>query len=52
MNAEDYAALRGAVLAQEPGTWICRPADCRRLVERLGGLAAGERRPVLLEAAQ
>ncbi len=41
MDAESYVALRDAVAAQDPGTWICGPADCRRLVERLGRVAGG-----------
>lgn len=46
-----YLAQRNKIIAQDPGMWICGPADCRGLVDRLGRLAGMERRDVLLEAA-
>lgn len=51
IDAESYAALHDQVAAQDAGMWVCGPADCRRLVERLGGLAGAAPRDVLLEAA-
>lgn len=46
-----YGALRDAMTAQDPETWICGPADCRRLVEKLRRVAGGKSGEVLLEAA-
>jgi hypothetical protein len=46
-----YGALRDAMMAQAPETWICGPADCRRLVEKLRRVASGKSGEVLLEAA-
>ncbi|CAN7512919.1 glycosyl transferase family 1 [Aminobacter sp. LjRoot7] len=40
MTSERYAVLRGAVLARDPGTWICDLADCRALVSKLERVAA------------
>lgn len=40
MTSERYAALRAAVLAHDPGTWICDLADCRALVAKLERVAA------------
>ncbi|MDW6022609.1 glycosyl transferase family 1 [Mesorhizobium sp. BAC0120] len=39
-DAERYAALRGRVLAEDRGTWVCDARDCRALVERLRELTA------------
>lgn len=39
MTSERYAVLRGAVLARDPGTWICDLADCRALVAKLERVA-------------
>lgn len=46
-----YNALRDAMTAQDPGTWICGLADCRRLVEKLRRVAGGKSGEVLVEAA-
>lgn len=46
-----YGALRDAVTAQGPETWICGPADCLRLVEELRCVAGGQPEEVLVEAA-
>jgi hypothetical protein len=51
MDAAGYTTLRGGVAAQDPATWVCRPADCRRLVERLAGLSSHESAGELLEIA-
>ncbi|MGB3536638.1 MAG: glycosyltransferase [Mesorhizobium sp.] len=50
VGREEYAGLRERVAAQDPATWVCGPAECRRLVERLGSLAGATRQDVLLEA--
>lgn len=49
LTARDYLALRQQVVSEDLGTWTCRPADCRALVEQLMALAGG--RPELAEAA-
>lgn len=46
-----YGALRDAMAAQDPETWICGAADCRRLVEKLRRVADGKTGEVLVEAA-
>jgi hypothetical protein len=51
MDADAYATLRDRVVAQDPGTWVCRTADCRRLVERLAGLSGHRSAGELLEIA-
>jgi len=50
VGREEYAGLRERIAAQDPATWVCGPAECRRLVERLGSLTDTTRQDVLLEA--
>jgi hypothetical protein len=51
MSAEDYAARREEIAAQDPCTWVFSLADCQTLVERLGRIAGGARAQTLLEVA-
>lgn len=51
LDAEGYVALRNRITAQDPGTWVCNAADCRKLVERLGSLSGASHQDVLLEVA-
>lgn len=51
IDADTYLARRGKITAQDLGTWICVPDDCRSLVMRLGRLAGKEQQDVLLEVA-
>jgi succinoglycan biosynthesis protein ExoL len=50
VDSERYASLRGRVLAEDRGTWVCDARDCRALVERLRGLTA-EAPETILQAA-
>lgn len=51
IDTETYLAQRGRITAQDLGMWICNPADCQGLVDRLGRLVGLERQNVLLEVA-
>jgi hypothetical protein len=51
MDAHTCSGLRDRITAQDAGTWACRPADCRRLVERLAGLAGRRSEEEPLEVA-
>ncbi|PLP60182.1 glycosyl transferase family 1 [Mesorhizobium loti] len=51
IDADAYLARRGKITAQDLGTWICVPDDCRSLVARLGRLAGKEQQDTLLEVA-
>jgi succinoglycan biosynthesis protein ExoL len=50
VDPERFAALRGRVLAEDRGTWVCDARDCRALVERLRGLTAYSPETVLQAA--
>jgi hypothetical protein len=50
LDAEGYFAARRKILAEDAATWVCGPAECRALVDRLRR-AAVTCQDVLLEAA-
>lgn len=41
IGGQEFEALRQAIAAQDSGTWVCGPAECRALVDRLGHIAGG-----------
>lgn len=51
LDAEEYAAKRQKITAQDRGTWVCDLSDCRALVERLKNLAGVARTGELVQAA-
>lgn len=51
MSATEFEARRDAVAALDDSTWVCGPAECRRLVERLTHVAGGGYRDVPVEVA-
>ena len=51
IDTDTYLERRGKITAQDLGTWICVPDDCRSLVTRLARLAGKEQPDVLLEVA-
>ena len=51
MSATEFEAKRDAVAALDDSTWVCGPAECRRLVERLSHVAGGGYRDVPVEVA-
>jgi hypothetical protein len=51
IDEEHYTALRNRITAQDAGNWVCGPAECRKLVARLGGLAGAAPQDVSLEMA-
>lgn len=51
IDTDTYLERRGKITAQDLGTWICVPDDCRSLVTRLGRLAGKEQQDILLGVA-
>ncbi|WP_026060295.1 glycosyltransferase [Pseudaminobacter salicylatoxidans] len=49
ISAPEFEAMREAIAAQGNDTWVCGLAECRGLVERLGHIAGGGYRDVLVE---
>ena len=50
LDADGYVAARRRIQAEVAATWVCGPADCRALVDRLRRTAAA-RQDALLEVA-
>ena len=46
LGADEYAAKRQKIVAQDRGTWVCDLGDCRALVDRLQGLAGAPPEPI------